>query len=104
MRGNTTLEVRDGVLAVSGALTFDTVDTALFERSRALVADPAVRRVDLSGVAAADSAGLALMIEWQAVARARGTPLALGGVPAGLRAIADISDVEGLLGMDEATG
>lgn len=96
------LVVRDGTLVVTGALTFSTVDVAVYERSRALVGDAAVQAVDLSGVSAADSAGLALLIEWQSVARAGGRSLALRGVPAGLRAIADISDVEQLIQMEEA--
>ncbi len=94
------LVVRDGTLVVTGALTFSTVDAAVYERSRALVGDAHVQVVDLSGVSAADSAGLALLIEWQSVARASGRSLALRSVPVGLRAIADISDVEQLIGME----
>jgi len=94
--------VRDGTLVVTGALTFSTVDAAVYERSRALVGDADVQAVDLSGVSAADSAGLALLIEWQSTARARGGVLVLHSVPAGLRAIADISEVEQLIGMEAA--
>ena len=48
-------------------------------------------------VTSADSAGLAVLIEWLSVAGERGGTLAFEAVPAQLRAIARISDVEELI-------
>ena len=52
---------------------------------------------DLTRVTSGDSAGLAVLIEWLAEARARGVRLRYVGVPAQILAVARISDIEGLL-------
>jgi phospholipid transport system transporter-binding protein len=62
-------------------------------------ADGAGLTFDLTGVTAADSAGLALLIDWLAVARARGRTLRYTQVPQSLQALARMSDVESLLGL-----
>jgi phospholipid transport system transporter-binding protein len=54
--------------------------------------------VDLSAVPAVDSAGLALLIEWLARARAGGMRLRYQQAPAALLALARLSEVEPLLG------
>lgn len=54
-------------------------------------------RVDLSGVSAADSAGLALLIDWLACARSAGKRLFYVKVPEALMALAKLSDVAALL-------
>jgi phospholipid transport system transporter-binding protein len=53
--------------------------------------------IDLSGVTAGDSAGLAVLVEWLSAARARGATLRYEAVPAQILAIARISDLEALL-------
>lgn len=53
--------------------------------------------VDLSGITAADSAGLAVLVEWLAASAERGGSLVFEAVPAQLRAVARISDLEALL-------
>ena len=63
----------------------------------ALVPSPAPTRLDRAGFTSADSAGLAVLIEWLSVAGERGGTLAFEAVPAQLRAIARISDVEELI-------
>ncbi len=57
-------------------------------------------RIDLSGVSAADSAGLALLIDWLACARSADKRLVYLRAPAALRALAQLSDVAPLLGKD----
>jgi phospholipid transport system transporter-binding protein len=52
---------------------------------------------DLQGVGEADSAGLALLVDWLASARAAGRTLRYAQVPGQLRALAKLSDVEPLL-------
>lgn len=54
-------------------------------------------RLDLSGVAAADSAGLALLVHWLACARSAGKRLFYVRAPAALMALAQLSDVAPLL-------
>jgi phospholipid transport system transporter-binding protein len=53
--------------------------------------------VDLSAPTHADSAGLAVLLEWVAVARRRGATLRYVGMPTSLAAVARIGEVEALL-------
>jgi phospholipid transport system transporter-binding protein len=50
--------------------------------------------IDLRDVGDVDSAGLAVLIEWLAQARARGTRLAYANLPPALRSLAKLSGVE----------
>ena len=53
--------------------------------------------IDLAGVAAVDSAGLALLIDWLAAARSRWSSLQLPrDLPGGAQALADLSEVGAL--------
>jgi phospholipid transport system transporter-binding protein len=58
--------------------------------------------VDLAGVAEADSAGLALLIEWLRVARQRSQRIQFANMPAQINALARISEVEDLLAANGA--
>lgn len=58
--------------------------------------DGSDRVVDLSGVQQADSSGLAVLLEWLRLNRAAGGQLRLAGVPDGLRALADLYDLDAL--------
>jgi phospholipid transport system transporter-binding protein len=86
----------DGRFSISGAMTFGTV-TAILECSKELFDDLPVLEVDLSGVSEADSAGLALLLEWINWARAYEREIRYTGIPAQTLAIARISEVEELL-------
>ncbi|MEW6647745.1 MAG: STAS domain-containing protein [Pseudomonadota bacterium] len=86
-------------LRVAGDLTFATV-TALLNGSSALFsAGSGPLSVDLSGVGRADSAGLALLIEWSRLARAAGRELQFRAVPAQMQAIAAASGLSGILAL-----
>ena len=56
--------------------------------------------VDMQGVTRADSAGLALMLEWVEQARQRGRPIRFRGVPEALRSIARFSNVLDLVPLE----
>ncbi len=91
------LERADGVVRVSGDLTFATV-TAVWRASRPLLAaGGGPLQFDLAGVGRADSAGLALLVEWLRSARDAGVDLVFQAVPAQLLAIARASGVDHLL-------
>jgi phospholipid transport system transporter-binding protein len=87
-----------GRIAVTGELTFATARDArqlgvlVFESSRA---ERIV--VDCAGVTRADSAGLAVLLDWLSWGRRRSRPVSLENLPASLLAIARISEVDGLL-------
>jgi phospholipid transport system transporter-binding protein len=53
--------------------------------------------VDLEGVRRANSAGLALVLEWLEIARERGISLRFRNLPESLARLAAISNVTGLL-------
>lgn len=87
-----------GSFQLSGALTVATVAALRqqglqnFRRS-----DAQALNVDLRGVTAADSAGLALLIDWLAWAEAEGRPLRFDALPPTLLALATLSEVDTLL-------
>ena len=53
--------------------------------------------IDLAGVTASDSSGLALVIEWLSVAKAAGKELRYENIPTQLQQLARLSEVEELL-------
>lgn len=83
-------------LRARGELGFKTAAAAL-KAGLALLPQGGKCTVDLAGVTSADSAGLAVLVEWLAAAAERGGSLMFEAVPAQLRAIARISDLEPLL-------
>ena len=85
-----------GRFAVRGALTFESA-TNILERSKVLFADSSNILVDMSDVQEADSAGLALLIEWLSWAQRSEREIAYENVPDQITAIAEISEVSDLL-------
>lgn len=59
--------------------------------------------IDLEKVGRVDSAGLALLLEWQARARSRGEPLVLRNPPARLLQLAALCEATELLGLEPGT-
>lgn len=78
-----------------GALTLDNAADVL-QASRAL-AWPAAGRIDLSGIARADSAALAVVIAVRRRAAAAGRRVAIEGLPQSLQSLAVVYGVESLL-------
>ena len=93
----------DGRVRLQAPLRFGTVP-ALRRRGLELIgAAGAQLTIDLSGVSSADSAGLALLIDWLARARAGNKTLRYVQPPEALRALARLSDVESLITGQEPT-
>lgn len=85
---------RDGAIVVSGALTFDTVPD-LFAQTRSwLESAAAPASVDLRDVARADSAGLALLVEWLRLAKSRGGALKFTNVPQQVQSLLRVNGIE----------
>jgi phospholipid transport system transporter-binding protein len=78
---NGTVVPRDGLVEVSGALTFDTVPRFFAASGGWLGSGSGTLTVDLRGVTRIDSAGVALLLEWCQVARQAGRDLAYTAVP-----------------------
>ncbi len=93
--------VRDGAFRfhVEGEMTFATAKQ-LLQQSESFFLKPQDLEIDLSRVTAADSAGLALLLEWQVRAAHTETELVVQGLPAAMRAIAHLCRIESLLHAD----
>src|SRR5690606_445030 len=86
-----------GRCVLSGALTLESAPWLWKELETGGLLGTAVE-ADLSGVDAADSAGLALLVAWKAYCRHQGNDLVFKGVPARLRALAALTGAGPVLG------
>ena len=86
-------DLGDGRFSLHGNLTFRTASKAL-ELSRRLFSDHASIEVDLADVDRGDSAGLALLLEWQSICKKAGKPLAMNGAPDSLLELARLCGAE----------
>lgn len=77
---------------LTGALTFDTVAT--------LRVPAGAQTIDLGGLAATDSAGLALLLEWWRQAQTQGRKLVFTAVPARLRDLIRVNGLASVFGID----
>ncbi len=85
-----------GRFAVRGDLTFESA-TAILTQSMRLFADCERISVDMSDIREADSAGLALLLEWVSWARHVDRKITFENIPQQILAIAQISEVTGLI-------
>jgi len=91
-------ELNEGRVTVTGELTFASAREARQLGVLVLEGSRAERIViDCSGVTRADSAGLAVLLDWLAWGRRKSRVVRLENLPASLVAIAKISEVDGLL-------
>jgi len=86
----------DGRFALKGDMSFKTADRILKVSEPVFGKYPSVH-VDMSGVAKADSAGLALLLEWKAQAAQSNAEIHYEAMPDSLAAIAITSEVSDLL-------
>ena len=85
-------------LAIRGALTFATARRASEAGLRAMNASAArPLEIDCAAVTAADSAGLAVCLVWLARAQRDGRELRFVNLPASIRALARVSDLEPII-------
>ena len=95
--GKATFEPQGGDRSrVVGSLDFSTV-TKLLPQGTAAIDGGRAAVIDLAGVTASDSSGLALLIEWLSVARAARHALRYENVPRQLQQLARLSEVDELL-------
>ena len=91
-------EPQPGRMVVTGELTFASARDARQLGVMVLESSSAGRVVvDCSGVTKADSAGLAVLLDWLAWGRRNSREVTLESLPEALIAIARISEVDGLL-------
>ena len=92
-----------GAFAIRGNLTFGTIATLLAE-SKTLFAAYQRIEISMSNVQQADSAGLALLLEWLSWARGYNRNIVYQNIPDQILAIAQISDVTELLTGEAPSG
>ena len=93
-------DLGDGRFEIHGKLTFETVASAL-EQSKKLFAGFDRMTVDMAEVVDADSAGLALLLEWITWANHTVREIRFEGMPEKINAIARTTEVESLLSRGE---
>lgn len=105
---NSTIELAEGPdgegrFVIRGAINFETVlslnqyASGQFPRFNRII-------VDLSGVTYVNSAGLALLLEWQRNATVDGRKMEIHGIPQKLLNIARISELDEILPIQDTTG
>jgi phospholipid transport system transporter-binding protein len=88
---------RDGdTLRVRGELDFDSV-AELWAATETPISTEPIFRVDLGGVQRSNSAGVALLVQWLGQARRRQVELVFVNIPAQMRAIIAIADLDTIL-------
>jgi phospholipid transport system transporter-binding protein len=87
----------DGRCAAEGPLTFATARAARLVGLEALQSSAAPREIDCALVTLADSAGLAVLLDWLAAAKLSGHALKFTALPQDLMVLARISELEALL-------
>jgi len=89
----------DGVLRIDGHLTFNSV-RSIFQESLNFLNKLEEIHIDLSQVTHSDSAGLALLTEWQRLAQEKKKRIYFENLPDQLLNLARVSKVDALLAID----
>jgi len=96
--GNGFTARENGVFEVSGRLTFQTVPQFLAHTDEWLKGGTGKVTFDMQGVLLADSAGLALMLEWMEMARAAQREIAFTHVPDQVRNLIHVNGLQRVFG------
>jgi phospholipid transport system transporter-binding protein len=87
----------DGWVYLSGELTFESTPFIYEELEQRFQSTGDVISVDLGGIERTDSAGLALLLEWQAAANRRQRTLHIRNAPDNLIQLAKLCEADKLL-------
>ena len=85
-----------GICRIAGTLNFSTAEDALSSVDT-LIRQHEKLEIDLSGVSDCNSVGLALLIEWLAIARREKHSVTFNHIPDTLRQLAGVCQVDGLI-------
>lgn len=88
--------IAEGQCRLEGVVTMETVPD-LLDQSASLFNPSSSLEIDCSGIEHADSAAVALMLEWMRQAAAVGGEIRFRGLPDRLRAIVEVSDLEDVI-------
>jgi len=87
----------EGLVQISGELTFDSTPGLYQELETRFQCTGEAIDVDLAGVDRSDSSGLALLLEWQAMANRQNRKLRFSNSPANLLMLAKLCEADSLL-------
>jgi len=90
----------DGAFDISGRLTFDTVPRFQDQAGGLLQGNAQPVTIDMQGVTQADSAGLALMIEWLQMARAAKRKLVFANIPEQMIDLIRVNGLQRMFGLE----
>ncbi len=85
-----------GRASLAGALDFNNAPQALTDVGDIISRESALI-VDLADITEANSAGLALLLEWTGMAKRNGHQLELINIPSSLQQLADVCQVDSLI-------
>lgn len=88
-----------GRFVLDGELSFASAPLALKDTAKLFVSS-SDKVFDLGGIVRADSAGVALLLEWRRRAREAGVRLRYVNLPSQLQVIARVAGVDGILSAD----
>lgn len=91
------IEAGEQGVAVRGEMSLQTVGRLLNAFPVKKFSGHGALEIDLGEVTRADSAGLALLIEWMGLARRNGTEIRFLNMPEQMREIARVTEVKSLL-------
>ena len=92
------IDLRTGQVQVRGPLTFATAKSARAAGRRLIeMSGDSALEMDCSGVTESDSAGLAVLLDWLALAKRHGRGIRFKALPAPIRAVAQLSNVDTFL-------
>ncbi|MFQ5487526.1 MAG: lipid asymmetry maintenance protein MlaB [Gammaproteobacteria bacterium] len=95
------ITAQDGsCLRLEGVLSFATVPTIVVQGATMVAQCAPQVVIDLGGVERADSAGLALLVEWMRVARRRRKSIVFRAMPEQMLAMARVSDLDRILPLE----
>jgi phospholipid transport system transporter-binding protein len=87
------------VLALNGALSYETIPGVLAESAEYAARDDLPDRltIDFAAITGVDSSAVALLLEWRRQAQRRGKTLIFANLPANLMALAELYGVAELI-------
>jgi len=94
----------EGEVMLGGALTFASTPALYESLRRSFRTDGRAACVDLAGITRADSAGLALLLEWQAVQPRNAAPIGFRNVPDMLMSLARLCEADEVLDLSGRGG
>jgi phospholipid transport system transporter-binding protein len=95
--GAASVHAENGVLRVRGALDFSTVAVLWTQGLPLFGAVSGACQLDVSDVDRVDSAGVALLLEWMRLARAREAAFSITGAPPAMKDLVRLADLQDLL-------